>query len=289
MESGLRLGEALALNVDQIVTRATASEVQLAETFTLRADQAARGRTRALPLKAETQIVLPLYLRALLRNAWIDPVNLQDVPLFIGSRLQGGKSGHARLDKQAAQKELRRLQRQLGIARPYSFHDLRHHAIVHHEGTVEEKARFAGISVQEAERYMIDDPDGFKAEFARIDRAYANHVREEIRTSFRASVARSPMLAALDDANIDKVLRAIYSQPRELACPYVVPSTSVSARATNATSSSSGRYVRRLRRAVGWLRVSIVSEGQPRPVWIALHGASSNTTHNFAASAPSPR
>ncbi len=126
--SALRLSEALALDIGQVLQRVPTNPRTIGKvrgTAYLRPSQSKGGHAAgAFVITKAARDALRPYLLEGLRRGWI-PVGDADAPLFVTAR--GG--GHQRVRKRAAQYAWERLQQRAGIRELYRFHDLRHDAM----------------------------------------------------------------------------------------------------------------------------------------------------------------
>lgn len=127
--SGLRLAEALKLNVAHVLERgAPKSSKQLGKLRSvcyLRPEDSKRGMgDGAFRLTDWTRTALRAYMREAIRRGWM-AVGDDDAPLFV---TQGGR-GRGRLGKRAAQYSWKLAQKRAHIRDPYRFHDVRHDSL----------------------------------------------------------------------------------------------------------------------------------------------------------------
>ncbi len=126
--SALRLSEALALEVGQVLERPPRSPKRIGRVrgvAYIRAEQTKKeaGEGSFVITKAARE-ALRAYILEALRRGWM-PLEDPSAPLFVTAK--GG--GHGRVGKRAVQDSWNLVQERARIERPYRFHDLRHDAI----------------------------------------------------------------------------------------------------------------------------------------------------------------
>jgi integrase len=168
--SALRLSEALALNIDQILEDPTLDRLgRIRGTALVRADQS-KGRRKgprrwnssgAFVLTKPARIALREYLAECHKRGWVTLPVKRDTPLFV--TVKGGKSKGApsreRLGKRAAQRSWTEVQKRAKVHEHYRFHDLRHDALTRvgdvSSGNVFKVAQFGRLrDIRTAQRYV---------------------------------------------------------------------------------------------------------------------------------------
>lgn len=120
-ETGMRIGEAVALNLDDLDFRS--------KTVIIRTEKSKGMRPfRQIPWHKDTEKSLPVWLK--LREKITQKIILEDSnALFIG--IKGGYRGHGargkRLASSAAGEVFRKLSNKAGMEQPVNAHSLRHH------------------------------------------------------------------------------------------------------------------------------------------------------------------
>lgn len=160
--SALRLSEALALELGQVLERAPTSPKRLGRvrsTGYLRAEQSKKhkGEGPFVVTKAARE-ALRAYLSEAIARGWI-PTDEPAAALFV--TVKG--NDHARMGKRAAQYSWQQAQERARVAAPYRFHDLRHDALTRFsdqcEGNPFKVATFGRIrDVRTASTYVHADP-----------------------------------------------------------------------------------------------------------------------------------
>jgi integrase len=165
--AALRPNECLALDVAQLLEDPTARRTRIAHTCVLAPAQRRDGlrSERAYPheftVPKLTRLALSIYIQQAVVRGWMTSGEWR-VPLFIGTQGRRGVAEHQRVSLRSIDTCWRHRLRALDIPY-YSFHDLRHDAIVTFAGTPEEKARFGRISATKAETlYVNEDPTGMR-------------------------------------------------------------------------------------------------------------------------------
>ena len=160
--SALKLSEALALNVDQVLQDPTRAKLTpIRETAYLRADQA--SVPGPFIISREAREALGRYLRELIDREWLTLPS--SGPLFLtikGGRTKGAQS-RQRLGKRAAQLCFEQLQDKVAIrGARYRFGDLRHDALTTFgrvAGSPTTIAQFGRLRDQRtAQRYARSNP-----------------------------------------------------------------------------------------------------------------------------------
>lgn len=126
--SALRVSEALALEVGQVLQSPPASAARIGRirgTGYLRATQSKRGCGEGpFVITKGARSALRPYLVEAFKRGWLPLEDLAG-PLFITAK--GGS--HGRVGKRAAQTSWRQVQDRASVLEPYRFHDLRHDAV----------------------------------------------------------------------------------------------------------------------------------------------------------------
>jgi site-specific recombinase XerD len=131
-DTGLRVHECCALDLQQLRQDPAAPTVRFASQFYLRPAQA-KGRQRGagvVHVGKAARAALRAYVLAARAAGWIKWPASSRAALFVGHRGQRGRAGHARLSVRSAQHSWHVLQARAGIppADRYNFHALRHTA-----------------------------------------------------------------------------------------------------------------------------------------------------------------
>ena len=164
--SGLRISEALALDLRQMLEDPARKTLgRFRASVLLRADQA-KGRRNVEPrqrwtsggsvvIPAEARQALRQYAQAALARGWLT----MDGPAFIAVH-----GSHARLHKRSAQLAWQKLQLRAEVPEPYRLHDLRHDAITRFSdqcaGDVFAISAFARFNdIRTAQRYVHRRPE----------------------------------------------------------------------------------------------------------------------------------
>lgn len=161
IDTGLRLSELLALNIEQLVEDPTARAPRILGTFDLRATQAKNSKAASMAVPKRARDAIRVYLLELRRREWIKAPPWRG-PLWIvhKSRVQGK---HPRLSKRAAQTAWSTWQKRAGIHDPYRFHDLRHTAITRWADSTDNAFSVAELArhsdVKTSMRYVHGAPD----------------------------------------------------------------------------------------------------------------------------------
>lgn len=127
--TGLRVSEALALNVAQVLEDPKSTKIELRTACFLRKDQIKgkkKGKRFVVPKRAKT--VLRAYIkRAIELKALRWPATLT-APLFLTTKNTGKGRRYERLSKRMAQESFKQAQTRAGLPGRdrYRFHDLRH-------------------------------------------------------------------------------------------------------------------------------------------------------------------
>lgn len=138
VESGLRLSEALALRLEQVIEDPHASSPRIVAQLDLEEHQAKgrsgpRGYTSAgiVNVPKRTRAAIRAYVIELRRRGWIKGPPWRGT-LFVRTRpgrLGSDELAHGPWSARSAQAAWIEAQRRAGVARPYRVHDLRHTAI----------------------------------------------------------------------------------------------------------------------------------------------------------------
>ena len=133
--TGLRLSEALALDLDQILERPGKIEIRSA-CFLQREQSKGKRRGKRFTIPARAKTAIRDYLRAALAAGAIESADNKGTaprprkrqPLFISLKTTGKGKASARLSPRMAQISFHAAQRKAGIGTrdQYRFHDLRH-------------------------------------------------------------------------------------------------------------------------------------------------------------------
>lgn len=128
VDTGLRLAEVIALNLEQLVEDTAARAPRFASSFVLRREQSKRKERGALiQVPKSTRQALRAYVLEAHRREWITGPPWRG-PLLV--TMKGPQVGHhQRPSDRAIQKGWQSWQRSIGIVDPYRFHDMRHTAI----------------------------------------------------------------------------------------------------------------------------------------------------------------
>lgn len=137
LTTGIRLAEALRLDLEDVIERAAGKRPRIASQFYLTREKAkgepkSATRTgytsaRSIYLTEPARRAIRAYIEDGARRGWI-PCSPWRGPLFVTVK-QRAAAGHVRLAKRTAQAHFRAWQERARIADPYRFHDLRHTAL----------------------------------------------------------------------------------------------------------------------------------------------------------------
>lgn len=125
--SGIRLSEAISLNLDQVIHKENGSDWQIRSKVWLKQHQVKgkrEGRWFTIPRRAKA--VLRTYLDAAIQRSALKIPPPKNAPIFFTTKKTGKSNAYCRLSKRMAQQSFSILQRKAQIERPYRFHDLRH-------------------------------------------------------------------------------------------------------------------------------------------------------------------
>lgn len=188
--SALRLKEAIALDLDQVLEDPTSEKIgRLRASAFVRPEQSKGSRkgkstwTSAglFLITKQARAALRAYLEECIKRGWLTLPAPKGTPLFItikGGRTKGALS-RQRLSKRAAQHTWGQLQLRAGIATAYNFQDLRHDSLTRigeaSDGNVFRVAQFGRLKDIRTAQHFVRGSTATVAELGEL--AAADHPR----------------------------------------------------------------------------------------------------------------